>query len=116
MEGISVGSKVVDEHCEGCALGKQTRYPFPKNGSNKTKEVLELVHSGKLLTGKNRNVIVRFMNRKYPYMCLRNSKKLALSKVPEYKKLYLIGNLCLSFKKIFNYLYKLKKDNKILDL
>ena len=67
---------------------------------------------GKLLTGKNRNVIVRFMNRKYAYTYLRNSKKLVSLKVPEYKKLYLIENLCPSFKKIFNYLYKLKKDNK----
>ena len=56
---------------------------------------------GKLLTGKNRNVIVRFLNRKNSYMCLHNSKKLATSKVPEYKKLYLIENLCPSFKKIF---------------
>ena len=35
----------MDEHCEGCALGKQSRYPFPKKSLSKTSEILELVHS-----------------------------------------------------------------------
>ena len=47
VEGMpDVVLKPVDADCEGCALGKQTRYPFPKNPSGKrTTEVLELVHS-----------------------------------------------------------------------
>ena len=45
VEGMSVDSKSLDEHCEGCALGKQSRYPFPKNSPKKTNDVLELVHS-----------------------------------------------------------------------
>ena len=68
---------------------------------------------GKFIEGKNRNVIVRFVNRKNAFSCLRNAKKLAISNTHEYKKLYIIENLCPTYKKIFNYLYKLKKDNKI---
>ena len=62
--------------------------------------------------GKNRNVIIRFINRKYAFTGLRNSKKLATSNNPDYKKLYIIENLCQANKSIFNYLYKLKKENK----
>ena len=75
---------------------------------------------GKFISGKNRSVIVRFINRrtrfinrKNAYYCLRNSKKLAGSSNHEYKKLFIIENLCYSNKKIFNYLYRLKKENKI---
>ena len=64
------------------------------------------VHLG---LGKHRNVIIRFVNRKNAYSSLRNAKKLATSDIQEYRKLYVIENLCLTFKKIFNYLYKLKK-------
>ena len=41
---------------------------------------------GKYIQGKNRNVIVRFINRKNACACLRNSKKLAVSNSQEYKK------------------------------
>ena len=36
-----------EEHgiCEGCVLGKHHRQPFPKEGSRRAKEVLELVHT-----------------------------------------------------------------------
>ena len=68
---------------------------------------------GKYIQRKNRNVIVRFINRKNPFACLRNSKKLAVSNLPEYKKLFIIENLCPANKKVFNYLYCLKKENKI---
>ena len=33
------------EICEGCAVGKATRYSFPKVGSKKSAEILQLVHS-----------------------------------------------------------------------
>ena len=68
---------------------------------------------GKFVVGKNRNVIVRFVNRKNAFTCLRNSKKLNSSNMPEYRKLYIVENLCPSFRKIFNYLYKMKKEQKI---
>ena len=66
---------------------------------------------GKFSHGKNRNVIIRFVNRKYAYLCLRDSKK--LKKHAEYKKFFIIENLCPSNKNIFNFLYKLKKQDKI---
>ena len=68
---------------------------------------------GKFVVGKNRNVIVRFVNRKNAFTCLRNSKKLNSSNMPEYRKLYIVENLCPSFIKIFNYLYKMKKEQKM---
>ena len=64
---------------------------------------------GKYIEGKHRNVIIRFVNRKNAYSSLRNAKKLATSNIQEYKNLYVIENLCPTYKKIFNYLYKLKK-------
>ena len=45
VDGIAVDPKAADEVCEGCILGKQTRYPFPKTGSTKSTDVLHLVHS-----------------------------------------------------------------------
>ena len=68
---------------------------------------------GKFTRGKNRNVIIRFVNRKGAYLCLRDSKLLKKSNIGEYKKLYIIENLCPMNKNIFNYLYKLKKLEKI---
>ena len=46
VEGMSVNSSnsVSVTDCEGCALGKQTRLPFPSS-SSKTANVLDLVHS-----------------------------------------------------------------------
>ena len=67
---------------------------------------------GKFVVGKNRNVIVRFVNRKNAFTCLRNLKKLNSSNTPEYRKLYIVENLCPSYRKIFNYLYKMKKEQK----
>ena len=68
---------------------------------------------GKYVTGRNRNVIVRFINRKNAYRCLRNSKQLLKSKNSEFTKIYFIENLCPANKKVFNYLYRLKKTDKI---
>ena len=48
---------------------------------------LVVVHRvGKFDQGKNRNVIIRFINRKYAFTFLHNIKKLATSNNPEYKK------------------------------
>ena len=68
---------------------------------------------GTFRQGKIRNVIVRFLNRKDAYRCLRVSKKIKRTNTPEYKRFFIIENLCPTNKKIFNFLYKLKKMDKI---
>ena len=68
---------------------------------------------GRFNQNNNRNVIVRFLNRKKAYSCLDNSKKLSESSNTIYKKIFITENLCPLNKTIFNYLYKLKKDSKI---
>ena len=47
VAGMSINSSksAPVSDCEGCALGKQSRLPFPKSSSSKTSDVLELVHS-----------------------------------------------------------------------
>ena len=73
-------------------------------------DIVAVHRLGKYHPDKTRNVIVRFINRKNAYKCLRNSKELAKT---IYKKLFISENLCPSNRKIFNYLYKRKKDSKI---
>ena len=68
---------------------------------------------GKSTVNKNRSVIVRFLNRKHIYSCLKNSKKLSTPPNASMKKIFITENLCPSNKNLFNYLYKLKKDSKI---
>ena len=68
---------------------------------------------GRFIKGRNRNVIVRFINRKNAYRCIRDSHKSKRSKNVDYRKLYVIENLCPANKNIFNFLYKLKKLEKI---
>ena len=76
-------------------------------------DVVAVHRLGKYIDDKHRNVIIRFVNQKNAYSPLRNAKKIATSNILEYKNLYIIENLCPTYKKIFNYRYKLKKDNKI---
>ena len=64
---------------------------------------------GKKQKGRPRNVIVRFVNRKHAFMSLKNKKHLKEGK----HKYYIIENLCPFHKKLFNCLYKCKKDNEI---
>ena len=45
VEGMKLDLKHEDEDCEGCAVGKSVRYPFPKVGSKKSTGILDLVHS-----------------------------------------------------------------------
>ena len=68
---------------------------------------------GKYTVGKNRVVIVRFVNRKDAYHCLRVSKNIKKSKNKEFKRFYINENLCPENKKIFNFLFKLMKMDKI---
>ena len=68
---------------------------------------------GKFIQGANRSVIIRFINRKEAYKCLKRGNKLADVVDSPYKNLYFTENLCPTNKKVFNYLFKLKKTNKI---
>ena len=65
---------------------------------------------GKKRPNRPRNVIVRFVNRKNAFTLLKNKKSL---KNGQYKKYYVIENLCPYNKKIFNTLYKCKKQDEI---
>ena len=109
IEISNISEKIVQRQLEAYVLEV-----FESIGINLQSYDLVAVHRlGKFVQGKNRNVIVRFINRKNAYTCLRNSKKLAESNTQDYKKLFFIENLCPSNKRLFNYLYKLKKENKI---
>ena len=68
---------------------------------------------GKFPSHRGRNVIVRFVNRKKAYSCRENVKRLNNSSNSIYKKNYITENLCPTHRKIFNRLYKLKKENVI---
>ena len=67
--------------------------------------------TGKRLPSRPRNVIVRFVNRKHAFSLLKNKKKLKNNN--NYKNYYIIENLCPFNKRIFNKLYKLKKEEEI---
>ena len=64
-------------------------------------------------SSRPRNVIVRFVNRKTAFTLLKNKKKLGKT---QYKNYYVTENLCPVNKKIFNTLYKRKKNNEIHSL
>ena len=61
----------------------------------------------------NRNTIVRFVNRKDAISCLQNRKKLSLCRDIGYRNLFMVENLCPSYRSIFESLSELKKRNKI---
>ena len=76
-------------------------------------DIVAVHHLGKFVSGRKRNVIVRFVNRKNAYKCFGIGKK--LTKINEYKnkRIFTIENLCHINKRIFNALYKLKKQDVI---
>ena len=65
---------------------------------------------GKKKRNRPRNVIVRFVNRKDTYRCFGISKKLQRT---GYNNIYTVENLCPYNRRLFNALYKLKKNNAI---
>ena len=76
---------------------------------------LVAVHrTGKRIPGKHRIVLVRFMNRKNAYSCIKYSKE--LKKSAPYRSIFITENLCPAHRNIFNKLYKLKKTGKIFDV
>ena len=61
-------------------------------------------------SGKPRNVIIRFLNRKSAFLSLKNRR---LLKNGEYRGCYISENLCPYNRKLFNRLYKMKKSGDI---
>ncbi len=45
VTGMKTDSNEFDRDCDGCALGKQSREPFSKNGSERASDILDLVHT-----------------------------------------------------------------------
>ena len=90
IEISNISEKIVQRNLEAYVLKV-----FQSVGVNLVSYDLVAVHCmGKFVQGKTRNVIVRFVNRKNAFSCLRKAKKLALSSTQEFKRLYLIENLC----------------------
>ena len=105
IEISNISEKIVQRHLEAYVLKV-----FKSIGINLQSYDLVVVHHlGNFVQEKNRNVIVRFINRKMRIRVFVTLK----SNTQDYKRLFFIENLCPSNKKLFNYLYKLKKENKI---
>ena len=68
---------------------------------------------GKRYANKNRNVIVRFINRKNAYLALERNWVLRKS---IYYKYFINENMCPENRRIFNYCYRLKKNGDIQDV
>ena len=68
---------------------------------------------GKYYANKNRNVIVRFINRKNAYLALERNNILRQS---IYNNYFINENMCPENRRIFNYCYKLKKNGDIQDV
>ena len=58
------------------------------------------------------NVIVRFVNRKRAKQAIEN-RKLLKERVPEFKNLFIVENLCPKYRSIFEKCKKLKQEGKI---
>ena len=67
---------------------------------------------GKPSKNRPRNVVCRFLNRKHAFATLKNKRKLKNSN-GNYRNIYIIENLCPFNKRIFNALYKKKKEGVI---
>ena len=77
------------------------------------KDIHAVHRIGKKSNNRPRNVIVRFVNRKTAFTLLKNKKK--LNNTP-FKNYFVIENLCPYNKRIFNALYKRKKNKEIHSL
>ena len=79
IEISNISEKIVQRH-----LGAYVLEVFESIGINLQSYDLVAVHRlGKFVQGKNRNVIVQFINRKNAYTYLRNSKKNLRSPIPK---------------------------------
>lgn len=77
------------------------------------KDIHAVHRIGKKSNNRPRNVIVRFVNRKTAFTLLKNKKK--LNNTP-FKNYFVTENLCPYNKRIFNALYKRKKNKEIHSL
>ena len=68
---------------------------------------------GKKRDAAPRKVLIRFINRKDAYETLYKNKALKSTKESSFKKYFFTENLCPENQKIFNKLFKLKKDGII---
>ena len=68
---------------------------------------------GSKKNNKPRNVIIRFINRKYAFLALKNRRLLNKS---NFKSYFISENLCPYNRKLFNRLYKLKKQDEIYNV
>ena len=74
-------------------------------------DIVAVHRIGRKSSKRPRNVIVRFLNRKNAYKCLGINNQ--LKSLASYRSIFVSENLCPYNKKIFNALYKLKKNNAI---
>ena len=79
-------------------------------------DIVAVHRIGKIIHGKNRKVLVRFINRKNAFRCLKNSRKLKHSTNIMFKSYFITENLCPDNRQIFNRCYKLKKHGDIYNV
>ena len=79
-------------------------------------DIVAVHRIGKIIHGKNRKVLVRFINRKNAFRCLKNSRKLKHSTNIMFKSYFITENLCPDNRQIFNRCYKLKKRGDIYNV
>ena len=68
---------------------------------------------GRFTRGRTRSVLIRFVNRKHAYHILDHAKHLINT---EFKTYFVTENLCPTYRKTFNLLYKGKKNGTIDDV
>ena len=76
-------------------------------------DIVAVHRTGKFSRGRNRPVIIRFVNRKHAYHALDNANHLFYT---IYKKYFITENLCPTYRNTFNILYKGKKKGTISDV
>ena len=79
-------------------------------------DIVAVHRIGRIVHGKSRNVITRFINRKNAEKATKNSFKLFTSQNASYKKYFICDNLCPAMHRIFNKLNKYKKNKVVSDV
>ena len=79
-------------------------------------DIVAVHRIGKITHGTNRKVLLRFINRKHAFRCLKNSRKLKHSTNIIFKNYFITENLCPDNRQIFNKCYKLKKRGEIFNV
>ena len=91
VHGMKTESSEFNRDCEGCALGKQTRDPFSKKGTEPAAEILDLVHSDvcgpmQITSDGGAKYILTFIDDKsrYTVVYFLEKKSEVLSKFKQY--------------------------------